>query len=303
LGSEVLPAVSSTETPTASFWHSVTVVWRLETRRLWSGRQVLGLVVAGAVAAVVAALGDDWVSLVRARVGTQGTPATWAVVTETVFPDRPLSGPVYALFLLLDDHGRHRDAATVSYLCTCVFHALRHYLLPGIAALSLAAREEQWRVDVLRHGGAQPTGLLVGKWLGVLTPFVVLWLALAAVQWVWVTPQTGHRDAVALFAAWSFCFLLMTAALGLCASALCRHGGVAFVLAYALCWGVSFAVLSGSHLLVYGQPHLGVSTPEESCARLLTVTGWVGVASLLLVMMPAFLVARRGLRRRWRDES
>ncbi|NCO90688.1 MAG: hypothetical protein GW880_05140, partial [Armatimonadetes bacterium] len=49
--------------PTASFWHSVAVVWRLEVRRLWSGRQVLGLVVAGAVAAMVAALGDDWVSL------------------------------------------------------------------------------------------------------------------------------------------------------------------------------------------------------------------------------------------------
>ncbi|NCO43127.1 MAG: hypothetical protein COZ06_23900 [Armatimonadetes bacterium CG_4_10_14_3_um_filter_66_18] len=288
--------------PTASFWHSVAVVWRLEVRRLWSGRQVLGLVVAGAVAAMVAALGDDWVSLVRARVGTQGTPAMWAVVTETVFPDRPRSGPVYALFCLLDDHGRRHDVATVSYLCTCVFRALRHYLLPGIAALSLAAREEQWRVDVLRHGGVQPTGLLVGKWLGALTPFVVLWLALTAAQWTWVSPQTGHRDALALFAASSVCLLLLTAMLGLCASALCRHSGLAVVLAYVLCWGVSFAVLLASHQLVYGAPHLGVSMPGESCARLLTVTGWTGVLTCPLVLVPAFLVARWGLQRRWPGE-
>jgi len=288
--------------PTASFWHSVAVVWRLEVRRLWSGRQVLGLVVAGAVAAMVAALGDDWVSLVRARVGTQGTPAMWAVVTETVFPDRPRSGPVYALFCLLDDHGRRHDVATVSYLCTCVFRALTYYLLPGIAALSLTAREEQWRVEVLRHGGVQPAGLLLGKWLGVLTPFVVLWVALTVLQWRWVSPQTGHRDALALFAASSFCLLLMTALLGLCASALCRHSGVAFALAYAACWGVSLCMLVTSHRLVYGSPNLGVGTPEEASARLLTATGWTGVFSSLLVMVLAFLVARWGLQLRQSEE-
>lgn len=284
------------ETPRqASIWHSVAVVWRLERRRLWSIRQVLGFLVTGVVLAALALNLDAVVELGRSTLSIDPLPSWWPAALEVFFPERADGGRLYALFTVLRGDGSGRDSATVGYLSDSVLHAWQHYLLPGIAAAALTARDEKWRVDALRHGGVRPAGLLAGKCLGVLTPMLLAWLALAA----WRPAQgAGHAGAVALFSSATLCLLVMTAALGLCAGAVVRQPTVSIGLAYVLCWGVSFATRLAAHRIVYGEARLGLTTPAESCAGLLAATGWIGVAVGVPATVLAFVVAHRCLARR-----
>jgi len=208
------------------------------------------------------------------------------------------------------DHWLCSAAILAHFASTYVLHPLQHFFLPAIAGLSIAKEQEQKRLASLRMTPISAGEFLVGKWLGVLTPFAIFWLVLVPGPLVWLAFEWAPPAYLGLHMASSLLSMATVALFGLCASACCRRATTALVVAYLLAWGV---------------PMLAEIIPGWLCSRMWTVESRMWMADWrsenfadsyahmlvliqsqriivsLLVLVPTFLVARHFLQRRWRQ--
>jgi len=200
------------------------------------------------------------------------------------------------------DHWLCSAAAVAHFGSTYVLHPLQHYFLPAVAGLSIVKEEEQKRLDSLRMTGITEGEFLVGKWLGVLTPFAIFWLVLVPGPLVWLACEGAPPAYLGLEMPSSLLFLAVIALLGLCASACCRSVTTALVVAYLLAWGVPMLAGSIFDWLLYRTRTLQRSDVNvaDDWVQMLVFGEWSWIMVSPLVLIATFFVARHFLRRRWR---
>jgi hypothetical protein len=285
----------SANSPRASFWKGVWIIWRFETRRRWMWRYLLFLLGMGVLGCVfVFGVRDQVLSHVLRPI------VVWEALWGLVLP----SSRHWHLWLAASEPLTYRvpPSVAVHVALGSAFVALQHYLLPAIAGLAIVKESESQRLDDLRMTGTTPSQMLVGKWLGVLTPFAVLWTLFDAV------PMTGSvvlgdqpRPAVPCLSA-SLLLLVSTTLLGLCASACCRRSSTAVAVAYVLCWTVPFAATCGARLLLIWREFEGTPRRAAYFAVVFSDYASVTIASVFVTAF-AFAIALGALRRRWRSDE
>jgi ABC-type transport system involved in multi-copper enzyme maturation permease subunit len=287
-----------------SFWTGVAAVWRWETRRLWTWKRVLGLLGLGLLTSLfVAVLSLASWGLLVARSGERYVAVVWDWVSSFLGLYSPL--PPWLQFLgmssLSSDHWLRSEAITAYFLAGYPLHVLQHYFLPAIAGRAITGEQEQRRLDFLRLTALQPSELLIGKGLGVLTPFLIFWLPLTVWPLTWAAFTGVPGDFIMLSLASYLLSWFTIALLGLCASACCRRSSTATVVAYLLAWGVPMLVGWGLHWVLFRGFEFDTQAWGDSYARMMELSFWSSLCTSLLVIIPTFLVACRCLRQREGD--
>jgi len=168
--------------PDRHSFENVRIVWRFETRRLWTWQRGLLLFGGGLLAAVlVGGIGTAGQWAVSRAAGTPSGPSVvimmvwaWSADLLGLHPPAFMTWRTRAVPSVPPDHWILSTAAVVHFASSYALHPLRHYFLPAVAGLSIAKEEEQRRLDALRMTAISEGELLTGKWLGVLTPFAII---------------------------------------------------------------------------------------------------------------------------------